>query len=287
LFRYALGGRGSRLILQNPDDIRTFTGARLVNPDDVRLIPGSGVDCSRFTPAETQREAAGARFRVVLPARLLWDKGLAEFVEAARILRGRGAAIDFLLAGDPDPGNPAAVPEAVIRGWVDEGLVQWLGHVSDMPALFRSVDCVALPSYREGLPKGLIEAAACALPLVTTDVPGCREVVTDGEDGLLVPVKNGAALADAIARLEADPALRRRLGAAARAKALELFDERSVVERTLGVYRELIPEFKERELWFPPQVTSHATKLPLPISHPTPPQLSPTTPPHTKSSPAP
>jgi glycosyltransferase involved in cell wall biosynthesis len=240
LFRYALDGDGALLILQNPDDAALFARARLVKPEKVRLIPGSGVDCTRFTPVDGSGRPAG-RFRVVLPARLLWDKGVAEYVEAARLLRGRGVPVDFLLAGEPDPGNPAAVPEHVVRGWVGDGLVQWLGHVQDMPGLFHSVDAVVLPSYREGLPKGLIEAAACALPLVTTDVPGCREVVTDGEDGLLVPVKNGPALADAIARLQADPALCRRLGAAARRKALAQFEERSVIERTLGVYRELIP----------------------------------------------
>ena len=239
LFRYALDGEGARLILQNPDDVDMFARARLVKPDLVRLIPGSGVDCRRFSPIDGERSSD--RFRIVLPARLLWDKGLAEYVEASRLLRARGIPVDFLLAGEPDPGNPAAVPDRVVRGWVDEGLVQWLGHVKDMPALFHSVDAVVLPSYREGLPKGLIEAAACALPLVTTDVPGCREVVTNNEDGLLVPVKNAEALADAIARLQADPALCRRLGTAARKKALSQFEERSVVERTLGVYRELLP----------------------------------------------
>lgn len=238
LFRYALDGEGARLILQNPDDVALFSQARLVHSGKVRLIPGSGVDCSRFTPGDG---SGSGRFRIVLPARLLWDKGLAEYVEASRLLRTRGVPVDFLLAGEPDPGNPAAVPEGVVRGWVDEGLVQWLGHVADMPALFRSVDAVVLPSYREGLPKGLIEAAACALPLVTTDVPGCREVVSHEQDGLLVPVKDGRALADAIARLQADPALCRHLGAAARAKALAQFDERSVIARTLEVYRELVP----------------------------------------------
>lgn len=244
LLRYALGGQGARLILQNPDDADMFTRVRLVDPGNVRVIPGSGVDCSRFTPADDGRQAAQGRFRVVLPARLLWDKGLAEYVEAARLLRKRGTPVDFLLAGEPDPGNPAAVPEEVVRGWVRQELVQWLGHVSDMPGLLRGVDCVVLPSYREGLPKGLIEAAACALPLVTTDVPGCREVVTDGVDGLLVPAKNAPALADAIARLQADAALCRALGAAARRKALAQFEERGVVERTLRVYRELLPDFQ-------------------------------------------
>jgi glycosyltransferase involved in cell wall biosynthesis len=149
--------------------------------------------------------------------------------------------MEFLLAGDPDPGNPAAVPENDIRGWVQEGLLQWLGHVDDMPALFAGVDVVALPSYREGLPKGLIEAAACALPLVTTDVPGCREVVTDGVDGLLVPVRDAVALAQALAQLQDDPELAARLGRAARHKALSEFDERIVIQRTLAVYAELLP----------------------------------------------
>jgi glycosyltransferase involved in cell wall biosynthesis len=178
--------------------------------------------------------------RVLLPARLLWDKGLAEYVAAARTLRSEGRTVEFLLAGDPDPGNPAAVPVSAIHGWVDEGLLQWLGHVDDMPELFRTVDVVALPSYREGLPKGLIEAGACGCALVTTDVPGCREVVADGVDGLRVPVRNANALAEAIARLDDDRALRARLGAAAREKALAKFDERIVIEQTMAVYRELM-----------------------------------------------
>ncbi|NNU43677.1 glycosyltransferase family 4 protein [Ramlibacter montanisoli] len=242
LLRFALDGEGARLILQNPDDVDLFARARLVKPERVRLIPGSGVDCSRFTPPTGEAAPASKdRFRVLLPARLLWDKGVAEYVDAGRQVRAAGLPIDFLLAGDPDPGNPAAVPEAVIKGWVAEGVVEWLGHVHDMPGLFHSVDAVVLPSYREGLPKGLIEAAACGLPIVTTDVPGCREVVTDDVDGLLVPARNATALAAAIVRLHAEPALRKRVGAAARAKAVAEFDEQRVVERTLGVYRELIP----------------------------------------------
>jgi glycosyltransferase involved in cell wall biosynthesis len=177
---------------------------------------------------------------VLLAARLLWDKGLAEFVEAARILREQGRAITFLLAGTPDPGNPAAVPEQIIRDWTEQGLMQWLGHVEDMAKLLASVDMMVLPSYREGLPKSLIEAAACGLPLVTTNVPGCREVVTDGVDGLLVPARDAVALAAAMARLLDDKALAARLGQAARVKALAEFDERIVIERTLAVYQELL-----------------------------------------------
>ena len=239
LLRLALGGRGARLILQNPEDVALFERAGLVDAAQVRLIAGSGVDCARFAPREGVRENA-TPLRVLLPARLLWDKGIAEFIAAARQLKAQGGAIHFLLAGDPDPGNPAAVPEAELHGWVEEGIVEWLGHVDDMPALFASVDMVVLPSYREGLPKGLIEAAACALPLVTCDVPGCRDVVTDGIDGLLVPPRDANALAAAIARLKDDPGLARRLGDAARAKALARFDERIVIADTLAVYRELL-----------------------------------------------
>lgn len=245
LFRYAFAGDGARLILQNPDDVDLFVRARLIDGEKIRLIPGSGVDCRRFvpgTPAGTKQHPARP-FRVLLPARLLWDKGIAEYLDAARQCRERAGEIEFLLAGNPDPGNPAAVPEELLHAWVKEGLVTWLGHVEDMPALFRSVDAVVLPSYREGLPKGLIEAAACGLPLITTDVPGCRDVVTHDVDGLLVPVKNAIALASAIRRLHEDAGLRVRLGQAARQKALSRFDEGRVIDGTLKVYRELMPDF--------------------------------------------
>lgn len=238
LMRLALDGEGARLILQNPDDVALFHEAKLVDASRVRLIPGAGVDCTRFKTAR-MRDGNEA-LRVLLAGRLLWDKGLAEYVAAARALKAQGREIRFLLAGTSDPGNPAAVPEAEVLTWVAQGLVEWLGHVDDMPALLQSVDMVVLPSYREGLPTTLIEAAACELPLVTTDVPGCREVVTNEADGLLVPVRDADALAQAIARLQDDPMLAGRLGAAAREKALAEFDERIVIERTMAVYGELL-----------------------------------------------
>ncbi|MEX0383607.1 glycosyltransferase family 4 protein [Spiribacter pallidus] len=238
VLRAALGGQKSRLILQNGDDAAVFEQARLIDRAHIRLIRGSGVDLDRFTPPSD--EPATPPFRVVLPARLLWDKGVGELVEASRLLQARGTAVEVLLAGEPDPGNPAAVARDAIRQWQDEGLILWLGKVDDMPALFRSVHAVVLPSYREGLPKSLIEAAGCARPLITADVPGCREVVTDGVDGLLVPPRDASALADAIARLAADPALCQRFGEAARRKAQAEFDERIVIERTMAVYEELI-----------------------------------------------
>lgn len=240
LLRLALTGRGARLILQNPDDVTFFEKTGLASGEQVRLIPGSGVDCQRFAPSANVAAETRTPLKAVLPARLLWDKGIAEFVDAAREIKASGRQIDFLLAGDPDEGNPAAVPAEQVERWQKEGLLKWLGHVDDMPTLFRSVDMVVLPSYREGLPKGLIEASACGLPIVTTDVPGCREVVTDRDSGFLVPVKDSKALAKAIGALADDAALRSRMGARARERSVNEFDEKIILQQTIAVYRELL-----------------------------------------------
>lgn len=240
MMRMAMGGRNSRLILQNSDDVTRFRDAAVVDPRLIRLIRGSGVDCSRFRFVP-RRRAFSEPLRVLLAARLLWDKGLAEYVEAARMLRTQGRSVRFLLAGKPDEGNPDAVPEATVRSWVNEGLIEWMGHVDDMPGLLSSCHVMALPSaYGEGLPKSLIEAAACGLALVTTDAPGCREVVTHEVDGLLIPLRDARVLAESITRLDDDPDFAARLGAAARKKALAEFDESLVIERTLAVYAELL-----------------------------------------------
>lgn len=238
LLRLALGGKGARLILQNADDVELFKQAGLVDPEHIRLIRGSGVNCALFAGVST-RNPNGERLRVLLACRLLWDKGVDEYVAASRQLREQSRAIHALVAGTSDPGNPAAIPESTVQGWVDEGAITWLGHVDDMAHLLASVDVMVLPSYREGLPRSLVEAAACGLPLITTDVPGCREVVRDGMDGLLVPVKDSAALAQAIRRLQDDPEFARQLGQAARNKARAQFDERIVIQHTMDVYAEL------------------------------------------------
>jgi glycosyltransferase involved in cell wall biosynthesis len=240
LMRLALSGKNARLILQNQDDVDLFEASGNVDPDRIRLIRGSGVDCTRFIPRNSGNESRRS-LRVLLAARLLWDKGLAEFVDASRRLQKEGRAIEFLLAGDPDPGNPAAVPDATVLQWQADGLLKWLGHIDDMPALLAEVDVMVLPSYREGLPKSLIEAAACALPLIATDVPGCREVVSDGVNGLLVPVRNSKALAAAISRFDDDRELARQMGLAARKSTLANFEEKIVIQQTLAVYDELSP----------------------------------------------
>ena len=242
LMRATLGRGRSRVILQNPDDAEALAASQLVPEHKLRVIRSSGVDLQRFHPDWTSPPARGP-LRVLLAARLLWDKGLREFVEASALLKARGRDIEFLLAGMPDPGNPASATAEEARAWDQHGLVRWLEHVEDMPSLMRSVHAMALPSYyREGVPKSLIEAAASGLALVTTDLPGCREVVSeDGVDGLRVAPRDAHSLASAIARLDDDRELLARLGASARQRAHEHFDQRKVIRETMDVYDELVP----------------------------------------------
>lgn len=241
LMRSTLGMGRSRIILQNGDDAAAFAAARLAPAQKIRMIRSSGVDTGRFGPL-ARASSPRRPLRVLLAARLVWEKGIGEFVRAAALLRGQGRDIEFLLAGLPDPGNPRSVGAQEVAAWQAQGLLDWLGHVDDMPSLLRSVDVMALPSYyREGVPKSLIEAAACGLALVTTDLPGCREVVTrDGEDGLYVQPRSAESLAAALARLDDDRELVARLGGSARVRALQDFDERLVIQKTCEVYRELL-----------------------------------------------
>jgi glycosyltransferase involved in cell wall biosynthesis len=241
LMRGTLGGKQSRLILQNPDDADAFVRARLVPQQHIRVIRSSGVNLERFLPVDAITEPRP--LRVLLAARLLWEKGIGEFIEAARMLRAQGRNIEFVIAGSPDPGNPRSASREQAEGWVAEGLVDWRGHVDDMPTLMRSMDVIALPSYyREGVPKSLIEAAACGLAVVTTNLPGCREVVSeDGVDGLHVEPRCARSLAERLAMLDDDRVLVRRLGDEARRKAMEHFDEQMVIRRTIEVYDELLP----------------------------------------------
>jgi glycosyltransferase involved in cell wall biosynthesis len=248
LIRRALNSRRSRLILQNADDMAAFEKTGIADPRTMRLIKGSGVDTCRFRPG-SEPALSGGTTRVLLASRLLWDKGIAEFVEAARALRHAGMPIRFVLAGAPDPGNPASIPQQQLDAWAGESVVELLGHVDDMPELLARTDIAVLPSHREGLPRSLIEAAACGLPLVTTDVPGCRDVVTDRVNGLVVPVRHAEALAAAIRALHDNPEWARTLGRAARLRALAEFDECIVLSQTLDVYAELLPELKRDPAW--------------------------------------
>jgi glycosyltransferase involved in cell wall biosynthesis len=234
--RWVLGRllRTGTVVVQNPDDALLLT--RLGVPEwRIRRIAGSGADLHRFVP----RPPPAGPPVVVLPARLLWDKGVAEFVAAARLLTRRGVRARFVLAGSPDPPNPSSVPPAQIAQWVAEKVIEAPGWIEDMPALLASSSIVCLPSfYGEGIPKCLIEAAAAGLPIVTTDTPGCREIVHAEDNGILVPPKDEHALAGALERLIGDPALRARMGSRGRARAEQEFSLESVIEQTLALYRE-------------------------------------------------
>lgn len=239
LLRVAMTGRCARLIVQNSSDAAFAIDSGICDRDSLRIIFGSGVDTNEFAPSG-RTVGSERRLRVLLAARLLRDKGVFEFAEAARLLKATHSEIEFILAGRPDIGNPAAIPIETIESWVAADTVEWLGHVEDMSALLKCIDVFVLPSYREGLPKGLIEAGACGCGLITTDAPGCNEVVRDGLDGLIVPVGNAQKLAQAIVRFERDRGLLGRLGEHARESVIQRFDLRIVVEQTLSVYDELM-----------------------------------------------
>ena len=236
LWRMALSHPRSRTIFQNPDDRADFTRMGLVHQDVSVVIRGSGVDCAAFLVAP---EPAGVPV-VVLPARMLWDKGVREFVEAAQMLRAAGREARFVLVGAPDTGNREAIPVERLDAWTREGPVEWWGHRRDMAAVLAGASVVVLPTYGEGLPKVLVEAGAAGRPIVATDVRGCREVVRPGVNGLLVPARDSTALARAIERLLQSPELRARLGRAGRLLAETEFAESVVVRQTLAVYRQLL-----------------------------------------------
>mgnify|MGYP003636840964 CR=1 FL=1 len=236
MLRRLCGHTRVHMLVQNVDD-RDFLAARGIGrADHMHLIPGSGVDLTQFPVTPEPRSTP---LRAVLVGRLLKTKGVEDFVQAARILKDRGRDIRMVLVGAPDPGNPTTVTRERIDAWVAEGLVEWAGERDDIAAVWASAHVAVLPSYREGLPKSLLEAAACARPLVATDVPGCRALVRDGENGLLVPPRDPAALADAIDRLAADGALRHAFGAAARADVEARLSQERIADAIQALYRRL------------------------------------------------
>ena len=230
---YRLVLKNTWVIFQNPDDRSAFLESRLVDPKRVALIRGSGVDIRRFSP---QPEPSGKPL-VVLPARMLWDKGVGEFVNAARTLQAEGVRARFALVGDSDNENPASVQAPQLRAWEKEGVIEWWGWKEDMDDVYAQSAIICLPSYREGLPKTLIEAAACGRPIVTSDVPGCREVVRHGKNGLLVPARDADALAKALLYLLEKPDTRSEMGNCGRKIAEKEFSKELVISQTFTVYQ--------------------------------------------------
>jgi glycosyltransferase involved in cell wall biosynthesis len=222
----------TRFLFENPDDPRLLG----LDPGDERvtIIGGAGVDPEALRPVPLPPQPP---LKVALVARMLWSKGIDIAVEAARLARARGSAIELSLYGVPDPSNPKANPEQTLREWSAEPGVTWNGATRDVAAAWGAHHVCCLPSRGgEGLPRTLLEGAACGRAIVTTDVPGCRALVRDEIEGLLVPPDDPAALADAFARLAQEPALVLRMGEAARARILDGFTERHVMDAVKRLY---------------------------------------------------
>ncbi|MEW8468650.1 MAG: glycosyltransferase family 4 protein, partial [Candidatus Thiodiazotropha sp.] len=226
------------VIVQNRDDYDYLLEKDCLSQEKIELIRGSGVDVERFM---TKPEANGLPV-VVLPGRMLWDKGVGEFVAAAQLLHRMGIRARFILVGGIDPSNPESVPAVRLAEWARDGDVEWWGNRQDMPAIYNLAHIVCLPSYREGLPKVLLEAAASGRAIVATDVPGCREVVIEEENGLLVPARESGPLADALCRLITNPQLRHSMGLKSRVMAEAEFSIKQVVERHMDIYQRALEQ---------------------------------------------
>jgi glycosyltransferase involved in cell wall biosynthesis len=228
LYRVALK-RSAHVFFQNPDDQCLFVDGGLVNGAITSLIPGSGIDLHRFVPAPDNGRP-GDEMCFLLIARMLWDKGVGEYVEAARSLKQRHPQLRFALLGFLDVQNPAAISREQVDAWVAEGVVEYWGTSDDVRPDIARADCVVLPSYREGTPRTLLEAAAMARPLVTTDAVGCREVVDDGVNGFLCEVRSADSLAEGMEKVvRLSPAQRSGMGVAGRNKMVSEFDEQKVI----------------------------------------------------------
>lgn len=233
--RNALSRQRHRLILSNPDDAAEFLKRRVTRQECLRVIPVPGVDTAAFLPSPEPVRG----YRVVLPARMLREKGVAVFVEAARRLAGELPGAEFILAGEPDPGNPSSLSREQLAAWKREGRVSWLGHCPDMPGLLASCHVVCLPStYREGVPRVLLEAMSSGRAIVTTDTPGCRDVGRGA--GVIISPGNPEALVEALRRLYREPEERRAMGRAGRAKVEAKFMIQSINQEMLACYRECL-----------------------------------------------
>lgn len=236
VLKFTFSGNKSRLIIQNIDDKRTLINLKVIREEKIDLIKGAGVDMKIFSFIKEPSQIP----EVILPARLLWDKGVGEFVLAADILKKRGINAKFTLLGETDPHNPECIPDDQIEDWKKEGAVDVAGFQDDMAKCIQNCAVVCLPSYREGLPKSLLEAASCGRPIITTDVPGCREIVQDGVNGYLVPSKDPDLLAEALSRLLTDRKLREVMGLKGREFVEREFSAEIVALKTEKIWNSLL-----------------------------------------------
>lgn len=230
LYKLALR-HSDAVFFQNREDIDLFVRGKMVRPDQAQLVPGSGIDLDHFRPGKTGSASAG-EFRFLLIARLLWDKGVQEYVDAARTIKVIEPKTRCQILGFADVDNRTAVPRLSLDAWIKEGWIDYLGAADDVRPFIDQADCIVLPSYREGMPRALLEASAMGKPVVATDVPGVREAVDDGLTGYLCKVRSARSLADAMLRMaRLTPAKRAKLGKAGRAKVEREFCESIMIEK--------------------------------------------------------
>ncbi len=235
----------AKVFFQNPDDRDLFIRTGLVPPAKAITVPGSGVNLDHYAPKNWagNKKADDGKIRFLFIGRLLWDKGIGEFVEAAGLVCRSFPLTEFQVLGRVDPGNPAAVPEDLFQGWVTKESIRYLGWVKDVRPIISQADVVVLPSYREGIPRSLLEAMAMAKPIITTDSVGCREVVEDGKNGFMVPVRDAAALAEAMKKMIAlGEEAQREMGRYGRQKAEREFDERIVIQKYVEEIEKLLAD---------------------------------------------
>jgi len=236
LLRWAMKPSNVRLQVQNADDRAVLNGLGVGTPDRTDLVPGSGLDLENFP--ETA-EPANRPPMAMLVARMLWDKGIGELVEASRLLKARGVQLRIVLVGNPDPANPTSISEAQLKAWAGEGLIEWWGRREDVAEILKQSHIAVLPSYREGMPRSLLEAAAIGRPMVAFNAVGCRDLIRDGENGFLVPFKDTVALADALQKLVDDGDLRRRMGHQARLDVERTYSATAIRARIATILSEL------------------------------------------------
>jgi glycosyltransferase involved in cell wall biosynthesis len=237
LLRFALGNENARVVFQNEENRSFLLREGVAKLHTTAIIRGAGVNVKQFFP----RPEPGGPPVVLLASRMLWEKGIGEFVEAARKLRERNVSARLVLVGKPDPENPGSIAETQLWAWAESGLVEWWGHRDDMAKIIAQANIVCLPSsYGEGVPRVLIEAAACGRAIVTTDAPGCRDIVRNGQNGFLVPLRDPEALARALETLVRDPALRCNMGACGREIAVREFSEETVFAQMMTIYQQLL-----------------------------------------------
>lgn len=236
-FRFIFNDSRSRLILQNSDDLALLTKRAQVNRHHVRMIRSAGVDLEQYAVLDIPDGVP----IVMLATRMLWDKGVGEFVQAAKAVKAEGVSARFVLVGEPDEENPSSVPRKQLLDWHASGVIEWWGYRTNMPEVLSKASVVCLPSYYgEGIPKVLIEAMACGRPIITTDMPGCRELVRDGKNGMLVSPMDAAGLAEHFAALVASRSRCQSMGLEGRRIAETEFSLKQVTQETMAVYEELL-----------------------------------------------